>query len=157
MAFHLPAGPLPRAALLLAAAAVVLLALLGGRRIVEHRGQVQELERLRSGLADLRADAEACQLAVRREEQSFARYRAEVDSLRREVREFEAMDERGVPAEAYEEYLEVFDDYNEAVPLWEERADTLRARELACRALVERHNALADSLQAFVERAEGGG
>lgn len=157
MAFHPPTHPLARAALVAAAGAAAVLAFVAGRGALERRTQLQELERLQNRLADLRADAEACQLAVQQEERAFARYRAEVDSLRREVRELEALDERGIPAERYEEYLDAFDDYNKAVPLWEERADTLRAREEACRALVERHNALADSLRVFVERAQGGG
>lgn len=157
MALHLPASPVARGALLVAAVAIVVLAVVGARGLADRRARVAELEQLRERLADLRAAAEECQVTVRREEQAFANYRAQVDSLRQEVRDFEAMDDRGVPAARYEEYLDAFDDYNEAVPVWEERADTLRARSRACRALAERHNAMADSLRAMVSEAETDG
>lgn len=156
MAFRLPASPVARAALLLAAAAIVVLGYVGGGGFLERRAQAAELERLRDGLGRLRAASEECQIAVQREERAFEEYRAEVDSLRQEIRDFESLDDRGVPAEQYEEYLEAFDDYNESVPLWEERADSLRARSEACRALVERHNTLADSLRTFIEQVETG-
>jgi hypothetical protein len=81
-----------------------------------------------------------------------------IDSLRDEVRDFEALDERGVPEERYDEYLERFEAYNDSVISWEARAETLRANEAACRELVEAHNALSDSLRRRMEaRGSSGG
>jgi hypothetical protein len=57
------------------------------------------------------------------------------------------MDPRGVPADSYEAYLETFDAYNDAVPGWSERADTLQAQWRRCRDVTEVHNQLADSLR----------
>lgn len=153
----LPSSPAARVALLLGASAIVVFGVIGGRGFMERRAEVREFERLRSGLADLRVAAEECQAAVEREEQAFEDYQADVDSLRREVRALEALDERGIPADRYREYLEAFDEYNESLPLWEERGDSLRALSEECRAMVQRHNALADSLRELVEEGEPGG
>jgi hypothetical protein len=70
--------------------------------------------------------------------------------LREAVRGFESEAAGGVPARSYEQYLETFESYNSAVPVWEERADSLRARWASCRDLTERHNALIDSLRTVV-------
>lgn len=132
---------------------VVGLATVRVKAALERRAEIGEIERARSRLAELRAGVENCQAAVERERQAFDRYAASVDSLRTEVRHFEALDERGVPAARYDEYLETFDRYNDAIPGWEARADSLTAHAEACRELTLHHNELADSLRVRLEAA----
>ena len=122
-------------------------------RIVEQSRERARFEAMRERLGELRRDAEDCRLVLAREEDAFRRFARRVDSLRSAVRGYE--DDGGVPEEVYEEYLAVFDRYNEAVPRWEARADSLRDFEAECRALVETHNLLADSVRAVLEDDEG--
>lgn len=104
-----------------------------------------ELAPLRQELALFRAAADSCNDAYAVLEADFRRYEARVDSLREAVRDYESRDPDGVPGEAYPEYLETFDAYNDAVPEWEARTDSLATQRDRCRSLTERHNALADS------------
>ena len=149
-------SPLPSSAPLRALLLVGVVVLLGGVGLLvstalEERRQVSELVSLRDSLAGLRAAADSCASELARAESAFRRFDAEVDSLRRSVEEYEGLDPQGVPQERYREYMQAFDRYNASVGDWEGRADSLRAREAACRALVERHNTLADTLRARAE------
>lgn len=105
----------------------------------------EQLAPLREELALLRAAADSCTDAYAAMESRFRTYEARVDSLRRAVRDYESLHPDGVPGEEYPDYLETFDAYNEAVPHWEARTDSLEAQHDQCRLLTERHNALADS------------
>jgi hypothetical protein len=96
-------------------------------------------------LAELREAVAGCQGEVEVEQARFQAQVARVDSLRAAVLEYES-EERTVPAAEFEAYLEVFDEYNRSVAAWHDRATALQATWDACRALTERHNALADSL-----------
>lgn len=96
--------------------------------------------------APARVAADSCANALAAEQAVFEMFSAEVDSLRADVESYESAD-RTVDSRRYQEYLEKFGTYNDAVPVWEARADTLRAHDAACRALVARHNALVDSLR----------
>ena len=58
-----------------------------------------------------------------------------------------------VPAGRYDEYLEVFESYNDSVAAWEVRSERLLSAESACRAVIDEHNALTDSIQAVLEGA----
>jgi hypothetical protein len=71
---------------------------------------------------------------------------------------YEDPDRGGVPQAEYQAYLESFEAYNDSVAAWQSRADSLRAMEAACRALVEAHNVLGDSIRHKQEemRAESG-
>jgi hypothetical protein len=80
-----------------------------------------------------------------------------VDSLRTAVRGFEDPARGGVPQSQYEEYMESFRAYNESVEIWGARADTLRAHDAACRALVDGHNLLTDSLTFLRDAMTGDG
>ena len=60
---------------------------------------------------------------------------------------FEDPEQGGVPYADYEAYLENFERYNDSVEVWQARADSLREKETACRALVEAHNLLGDSIR----------
>jgi hypothetical protein len=146
----LPESPTRRRATVLAAIAVgaVLVAAVFSLAAKLERGRtMDELTALRDRLAGLRVRVDSCQTELAREETLFRRFDLRVDSLRTVVRDFESMDAAGVPEERYAEYLEAFGRYNDAVPQWEERADTLRVHEAFCRSLAERHNALADTLR----------
>jgi hypothetical protein len=122
-------------------------AILAGTSIADRRRALREIDDLRGRIYSARVAADSCQNSVAYEEMSFRRYNTVVDSLRREVRSFEAMDDRGVPEEAYDQYLELFEGYNDSVGSWEERAERLRVDEAACRAIIDGHNALTDSLR----------
>lgn len=120
----------------------------------ERQRTVEQVRSLQADVYAARTSADSCRNELAWAEGQFRRFDEHVDSLRTEVRAFEALDERGVPAERYEEYLELFDGYNDSVAAWERRADELRAAEEVCRALVEGHNTLSDSLRRRIE-AEG--
>jgi hypothetical protein len=149
----LPSRKGARAALVLVVALVSVGLAERGKVWLEHRAEVQKIEGLRTRLAELRSGVGACRAAVEREQSAFDRYRASVESLREEVREYEMLDERGVPADQYDAYLETFDQYNESLPGWQARADSLQAHDDVCRDLTVRHNETADSLRESLEGA----
>ena len=139
----------PRRAALLAAGGLGIVAVFffGGREIAERQRTFDEILGIRERLYEARREAQSCQRTVAARARAFRRLDRAVDSLRDEVRAFEALDERGVPEPRYQEYLEAFDGYNDSVEAWEAQADALREAEDACRVSIERHNALRDSLQ----------
>lgn len=137
-------SPRSQIAFMIVAAALILVA---GRvyRMTRPPSPSEELAPLREELALFRAAADSCNAEYEALEEDFRRYEARLDSLKNAVREFESLDPNGVPGEEYPEYLEAFDAYNEAVPEWEERTDSLESRRARCESLTEQHNALADS------------
>ncbi|MFW6079943.1 MAG: hypothetical protein ACODAE_09995 [Gemmatimonadota bacterium] len=118
------------------------------------RAQIR-LAEMREELRDARAVADSCMAALEREEAEFEEFDRRVDTLREIVQRYESADPDGVPADVYESYLEAFDRYNEAVPEWRARADTLRAHWSACDSTVRSFNALADSLRPRIEELRG--
>lgn len=123
----------------------------------ERRQEREHLNQLSEELAVLRAGADSCQGALAREEADFHAYDRRIDSLLEEVREYEALDEAGVPRDRYGEYMDAYERYNSSVPAWEEQAEALRVNWEACRALVGEHNTVADSLRGLIEEREGRG
>lgn len=107
----------------------------------------EQVEPLVSTITAYRAFADSCQNALDQGSSGLESYDDRLDSLRLRVRALERMDPRGVPTDSYEAYLETFDAYNDAVPGWSERADTLQAQWRRCRDVTEVHNQLADSLR----------
>lgn len=107
----------------------------------------ERLTSLRDTLRARRAAADSCRRVLSYEEASFQDYDERIDSLRERVRGYEALDPEGVPADSYGIYLEAFDRYNDAVPGWEARAESLEAVWQECRALVREHNEMADSVR----------
>lgn len=152
MSDSLPRRLLPAAGILLA----VVLVAWSMLRIVDQRRERQRLERMQARVAQLRSAADSCLLELGREERAFRRYDVRVDSLRERVRSFETEPGGRVEAEAYDRYMESFDRYNEAVPEWHALADSLRAHEASCRAMLEGYNATADSFRAEVQGAGDG-
>ncbi|MDA0329290.1 MAG: hypothetical protein O2958_09815 [Gemmatimonadetes bacterium] len=137
----------------LAAAAVGGVILLGVVRLVERQQTSDEINRLRDALYRARVSAGRCQGSLQTSESSLLVLGITIDSLKNRVDSFEAMDRRGVPAGRYDEYLELFDSYNDSVEVWDGRERRLRTAETSCRATIEEHNALTDSLQALLAEA----
>jgi hypothetical protein len=140
-----------RILMVVAALALIVSAGLAGGSILERNRYVREMELLRASLRQARFSVDSCRMALTYQEQSFRLFDEMVDSLRREVRGFEDPAQGGVPEAMYPEYLEAFDAYNDSVANWQLRADSLQTAEAICRALVESHNALSDSLRRRVE------
>jgi hypothetical protein len=114
----------------------------------------QQFFGLRPDLSDARRAADACAAELEVEQADFDKYVDRVEDLRTRIAEFEALDERGVPARDYPQYLFAVDTFNAILPGWEAAADTLRTHRQACEELVRVHNALADSARALAEQAE---
>jgi len=131
----------------LAALTLVVLAGLAGGSILERNRRVAEMQALRVALDQARFSADSCKVALSWEEQGFLRFDRLVDSLRAEVESYEDPTQGGVPQAEYEAYLESFTLYNDSVEAWQGQADSLQTKETACRALVEAHNTLGDSIR----------
>jgi len=136
-----------RIAVAVAGVAGVVVVVAGMMNIVDNTRTRREIAGLRGRIYQARAAADSCRGSLMLQESGFRDFDARVDSLRAEVRAFEALDPRGVPEARYEEYMRRFEAYNDSVEAWRARAARLRADEEACRALVEEHNALGDSLR----------
>lgn len=107
----------------------------------------EQLRPLQEELAAFRAAADSCNRRYGIVEARFRAIDQRVDSLRAVVARYESLDPDGVPEDRYAEYLDAFDAYNGAVPVWEARADSVEAAHARCRLLTEGHNELADSLR----------
>lgn len=111
-----------------------------------------QAEEIRDDLREIRSQLNSCLGTQNRMEARFRTVANRTEGLRAQVDEFEAMDPDGVPAQFYDEYLGLVEEYNESIPEWERQADSLREYASGCRTLVEIHNRWADSLrQALVE------
>jgi len=133
--------------LLIAAASLVVLVALAGGPILERHRRAGDIEVLRTALERSRMAADSCRMVLGWEQEAFLDFNRVVDSLRNRMESFEDPEQGGVPQEIYGEYLESFERYNDSVAAWQARADSLRAMEAACRALVEAHNYLGDSIR----------
>jgi predicted nucleic acid-binding Zn-ribbon protein len=140
-----------RVLLALAAIAAGSLVVTGAMRLVERQRTANEISRLRDDLYRARASSDRCRNALANSESALRQLSLTIDSLRSRVDSFEAIDGRGVPANRYDEYLELFDSYNDSVTVWEARERRLRESEASCRETIESHNALSDSLQRVLE------
>jgi chromosome segregation ATPase len=138
------------AGLLALAVAVVI----GSLVLVDRGGRADPLEErageLRQEIRALRDRVDAC---LARQDRLAARFESvmeRTEDLRERVAAFEAMDPEGVPAEQYGAYLEAFDEYNDAIPEWEELGETLREKAGRCRTLTEAHNERLEHLQGLL-------
>lgn len=132
--------------------AVTLLAM-SAKRMVEHRRLTAQVSRLRDDLYRARVSADRCRSSLATSESALSTLRVTIDSLKSRIDSFEALGNGRVPAERYDEYLEVFDTYNDSVGVWGVRSDRLLAAEAACRDVIDHHNALSDSIQALLDEA----
>jgi hypothetical protein len=123
--------------------------LIAGRiyRITRPPTPQEILAPLQEELAAFRSSADSCNTRYGIVEARFRAVDQRIDSLRGVVLRYESMDPAGVPGDQYAEYLEAFDAYNEAVPEWEVRADSVELLHARCRLMTEGHNELADSLR----------
>ena len=137
----------------LAAVVVGLLILSTLVRVMERQQTAEEISRLRDDLYRSRVAADRCRGSLQTSEAALRGLGLTIDSLRSRVDSFEALDRRGVPAARYEEYLEIFDSYNDSVAVWEDREQRLRTAEASCRSTIEQHNAITDSLQIVLDEA----
>ncbi|MDH3208056.1 MAG: hypothetical protein OEO79_15755 [Gemmatimonadota bacterium] len=138
------------AALVVSTVAVLMI---GGRRFMDQRQTTAEITRLREDLYRARVSSDRCRNSLAGSESSLRTLTATIDSIRSRVDSFEALGGGRVPSERYEEYLGVFDSYNDSVAAWEIRSERLLTAEASCRAVIEEHNALSDSIQALLEGA----
>ncbi len=136
---------------LVVSAATILV--LGGRQLLESQATTAEITRLREELYRTRAASDRCRSALVTSESSLLTLTATIDSLRNRVDSFESLAGGQVPANRYEEYLEVFESYNDSVEVWQTRSERLRTADTSCRAIIERHNALSDSIQGILREA----
>jgi hypothetical protein len=137
----------------LIATSTLVVLVVGMRRFVEQRRLNDELNRLRDDLYRARVSADRCQNSLAGGEAALQTLTAAVDSLRSRVDSFEALGGGNVPARLYDEYLSVFEAYNDSVASWEIRSERLLTAEAACRGVIQQHNALSDSIQAVLEEA----
>lgn len=138
-----------------AALSLVVIAGLVGAPILEQNQRRAEMMALRAALDGARISAESCKTILASEQEDFLRFDGRVDSLRSEMESYEDPDQGGVPQASYREYLGTFDRYNTAVESWNQRAESLQASEARCRALVEAHNRLGDSIRRIQDGARG--
>jgi predicted nucleic acid-binding Zn-ribbon protein len=137
----------------LLALSVAVLLFVGVDRLLERQRISEEVTRLRGELFQARAAAERCQGGLANSEARLRDFDEVIGTLRARVDSFEALDTRGVPEEEYDAYMESFESYNDSVAAWEDRAQRLRTAEASCRATIERHNALRDTLRGVMEGA----
>ena len=112
-------------------------------------------EPLRDTIAVLRTQADSCRVDVNGGAARLRAYDRRLDSMRARVRELEALDRRGVPADSYAVYMAAFTAYNDSASAWPPLEQAVRDLEAACRAVAEHHNVLTDSLRRLVLPAEG--
>jgi len=119
-------------------------------RYIEQRRVSEEITRLRDELYRARVSSDRCRGSLLTSESSLQTLTMTIDSLRIRVDSFEALGGGNVPANRYEEYLSVFESYNDSVAAWDVRSERLLAAEAACRAVIQEHNELSDSIQAIL-------
>ena len=114
----------------------------------------ERLRALRQEMTDLRMAADSCRQALTNEEARLIASDERLDSLKALVDYYEDLDPRGVPADSYDVYIEIFNTYNEGIPTRAAAGDSLQAHWAACRLLTEQHNTIADSARALAEELE---
>ena len=114
----------------------------------------ERLRVLRQEMADLRMAADSCRQALSGEEARLRASDERLDSLKSLIDYYEGLDPRGVPADSYGVYIEIFNTYNEDIPARAAGGDSLQVHWAACRELTEQHNAIADSAQGLAEELD---
>jgi hypothetical protein len=138
----------------LVVAAGVLVGGLGAIQEVRYQASPRaQAEAFSEEVREGRIQVDDCLDELERNEQYFRAQERLTEELRSQVGSFEAMDPRGVPAEVYADYMEVFERYNASLPAWELRAESLRQVSERCRELTEAHNVRADSLRGLLLEA----
>jgi predicted nucleic acid-binding Zn-ribbon protein len=136
------------AALLVLVAAAGVLTL---GRALQHPGALADM---RSTVAELRAAADSCRIALDQQHGELLGYNERLTQMRERVRDLEGLHPRGVPADSYRIYMELFDSYNDSAGQWQGRVDELQAELEACRETADAHNAALDSLRALLQQSQ---
>jgi len=142
-----------RAPLLVFFTAILLAVGVAGYRVLGGPSLRAQIEEVRGELGELRGEVQLCRRELVLDEAEFRDFDGEVTALRTRVRGLESLHPEGVPADSYPAYLEVLELYNEAVPEWSRRADSLQGAWERCTALIQAHNHLSDSLRTLLEEA----
>ncbi len=114
----------------------------------------ERLRVLRQEMTDLRTAADSCRQALASEEARLVASDERLDSLKALIDYYEGLDPRGVPADSYDVYIEIFNTFNEDIPARAAAGDTLQVHWAACRNLTQQHNAIADSARVLAEGLE---
>jgi len=122
-------------------------------RILERQRTEEQINSLRDDIYRSRVASDRCRGSLQTSQAALLELSVSIDSLKRVVDGYETIPGRGVPAENYDAYMVVFDEYNDSVGVWEGREDRLRTAETACRTTIEAHNILTDSLQSVLVAA----
>ena len=93
------------------------------------------------------AEAERCLDDLETSSLRFDAQQRETRALEERIEVLQSLDDRGVPADSYEVYLEAVDRFNASIERWEMRGEVLESTQSECRSLVEERNLLADSLR----------
>jgi hypothetical protein len=131
--------PLIVLAVAVAAAGVLRLTLSAGERSIDAV--------MADSVQVLRVATDSCTADLQRAQTDLVSYRDRLDSLHAQVREYEAVEPRTVPAELFSEYMELFDRYNDSTAAWSGRVDDLQLKLEQCQALATAHNEAVDSLR----------
>lgn len=131
---------------------MVLVAGIGLYRLVQSGAARNHIQMLRDSTQYLRAASDSCNSTLESSQTALVMYRGRLDSLYRDVRDFEEADLGGVPAAEYTEYMEQFTAYRDSADAWDGRVASLESTLAECRTLAELHNVTVDSLRAAVER-----
>ena len=131
----------------------VILLVVGTRKLVEHKRLTDEVTRLRDELYRARVAADRCRSSLVTSESALSTLTATIDSMKTRIDSFEALGHGRVPAPKYDEYLDLFESYNDSVGAWSVRSERLLAAESACRDVIDHHNAISDTIQSVLEEA----
>lgn len=120
-------------------------------RTLAHPGALAEM---RSTVALLRSAADSCRLALEQQHGELLDYNERLGTMRDRVRDLEGLHPRGVPADSYRIYMELFASYNDSAGLWDARVVELRAELETCREMADAHNLALDSLRALLQQSQ---
>lgn len=110
----------------------------------------ERIESMRARLLEIRFEVNTCVAVMDFDERAVERRLASTDSLRARIDALEALDPRGIPRDSFPTYMELVDRFNARVAAWDTLGEQARSNREECEVLVERHNALGDSLRAYL-------
>jgi hypothetical protein len=139
-------GPL-KAPLVPAFALLLILAGAGLFRLARSAGERDAFEILSDSARALRVAADSCSAELELVRADLLHYRARLDSLHAQVRDYEDVEPRTVPAELFGEYMELFDRYNDSTAAWADRVEVVQLKLEQCQAIATAHNETVDSLR----------
>jgi hypothetical protein len=116
-------------------------------RTLRHPGALAEM---RGTVATLRAAADSCRAGFDEQQAQLLAYNERLQTMRERVRDLEGLHPRGVPADSYGVYIELFQSYNDSAGQWEARVAAVRAELETCRGKADAHNVALDSLRVLI-------